>query len=301
MVYDAIIIGAGVSGLACAIKLKQLGKACLVLEKSSLLDSKACGGGVTNKALSLLETLDIHTSDFLNGDAKIVTKTKQFFTDGSVKIFDYTKQAPLVKYSVGIKREKFDYILFNRAMQAGIKIIKNYQFENVFFDDYVHVDDFTGKKLAYATGGALMGCHKNIQCIKTFGMSIDIQAEMELSDNVFYFYIDETYCGGYAWVFPNGTNGWNIGVWQKSGFKSLKENFENFYSNTIATKGVHFISKGSSKSGYIYCGNAIEFLKKDSTYYLGECAGFASDQNGEGIYQAVLSGISVATDMCRDL
>lgn len=259
MVYDAIIIGAGVSGLAFAIKLKQSGKTCLVLEKSSLLDSKACGGGVTNKALSLLETLDIHTSDFLHRDAKIVTKTKQFFSDGKVKVYDYTKQPTSVKYSIGIKRENFDRVLFNRATQAGIKIIKDYQYEKVFFDAYVHIDDYVGRKLVYATGGVSMSSNENIQCTKTFGMSIDIQAEMELLDNVFYFYIDETYCGGYAWVFPNGTNGWNIGVWQKSGFKSLKENFEKFYSITITNKVVRFISKGSPKSGYICCGNVNEF------------------------------------------
>lgn len=96
MVYDAIIIGAGVSGLSCAIKLKELGKSCLVLEKGSLTTAKACGGGITNKALSLLALLDINTSDFLDHDAKIVTKTKQFFSDGSIKVYDYTKQSTAI-------------------------------------------------------------------------------------------------------------------------------------------------------------------------------------------------------------
>lgn len=44
-------------------------------------------GGITNKALLLLALLDINTSDFLAHDAKIVTKTKQFFVDGSIKLF----------------------------------------------------------------------------------------------------------------------------------------------------------------------------------------------------------------------
>jgi len=301
VVYDAIIIGAGVSGLACAIKLKQLGKSCLVLEKSSLLSSKACGGGVTNKALSLLTSLNIHVSEFLNCDAKIVTKTKQFFFDGSVKVFDYTKQPTAVKYSIGIKRESFDSILLNHAMQAGIEIIKDYQVDKVSFDNFVHVDDYVGKKLVYATGGVLGIQQHNIVGTKTLGISINIEAEMNLSDNVFYFYIAADYCGGYAWVFPNGTNSWNIGVWQKGDFKSLKANFENFYANTIDNKVIRLISKESPKAGYICCGNPSQYIKEDNSYYIGECAGFASNQNGEGIYQALLSGISVATDMCDDL
>ena len=80
----------------------------------------------------------------------------------------------------------------------------------------------------------------------------------------------------------------------------LKENFEQFYANTLSNKVTRFISKESPKSGYICCGNAEEYLKKDNVYYVGECAGIASDQNGEGIYQAVLSGIKAATDICNN-
>lgn len=300
MVYDAIIIGAGVSGLSCAIKLKELGKSCLVLEKGSLTTAKACGGGITNKALSLLALLDINTSDFLDHDAKIVTKTKQFFSDGSIKVYDYTKQSTAIKYAIGIKRQSFDSVLIKRAMKAGVEIIRDYHVESIFYDSFVHVDDFVGKTLVYATGGVLGNQQNNLNSTKTLGMSINIEAEMNLTDNVFYFYIDDAYYGGYAWVFPNGTNRWNIGVWQKGDFRSLKENFEQFYANTLSNKVTRFISKESPKSGYICCGNAEEYLKKDNVYYVGECAGFASDQNGEGIYQAVLSGIKAATDICNN-
>lgn len=185
-------------------------------------------------------------------------------------------------------------------MKAGVEIIRDYHVESIFYDSFVHVDDFVGKTLVYATGGVLGNQQNNLNSTKTLGMSINIEAEMNLTDNVFYFYIDDTYYGGYAWVFPNGTNRWNIGVWQKGDFRSLKENFEQFYANTLSNKVTRFISKESPKSGYICCGNAEEYLKKDNVYYVGECAGIASDQNGEGIYQAVLSGIKAATDICNN-
>lgn len=297
MVYDAIIIGAGVSGLSCAIKLNELGKSCVVLEKGSLAIAKACGGGITNKALSLLASLDIHTGDFLEHDAKIVTKTKQFFSDGNIKVYDYTKQFTTIKYSIGIKRQNFDYVLVKRATKAGIKIIRDYHIDKISCDSFVRVDDFVGKTLVYATGGVFGNQPNYVNSTKTLGISIDIEAEMNLSDNVFYFYIDDVYYGGYAWVFPNGTNRWNIGVWQKGNFRFLKENFEQFCANTLANKVTHFISKDAPKSGYICCGNTEEYLKKNKVYYVGECAGFASNQNGEGIYQAILSGVAAATDI----
>ena len=34
-IYDVVIIGAGPGGLACAIKAKELGQSCLILEKGT--------------------------------------------------------------------------------------------------------------------------------------------------------------------------------------------------------------------------------------------------------------------------
>lgn len=146
MIYDVIIIGAGVVGLSCAIKLRQLGKTCLIIEKRSLSESKACGGGIANKALSLLTALNIHTSEFLTNDAKIITKSKQFFSDGSIKVFDYSKQSTAVKYSIGIQRNLFDNIMLNHALIADVKIVKNYNVRKIYTRKYVHVDDYIGKK-----------------------------------------------------------------------------------------------------------------------------------------------------------
>jgi len=301
VIYDVIIIGAGVAGLSCAIKLRQLGKTCLVIEKSSLSAAKACGGGITNKALSLLSALNIHTSEFLNNDAKIITKSKQFFSDGSIKVFDYSKQPTAVKYSIGIQRNLFDTIMLNHALEAGVEIVKDYNARKIYASKYVHVDDYIGKKLVYATGASLNTLIHSEKCIKTLGMSMNVAAEMDLSDNVYYFYIDKDYCGGYAWVFPNGTDKWNVGVWQKNDFMSLRKNFENFYTNTFMSKIKHLIHEEIPKSGYIYCGNSEIYKKQNNIYYIGECTGFASEQNGEGIYHAIFSGTSAANEMYCEL
>mgnify|MGYP005761026321 CR=1 FL=1 len=153
----------------------------------------------------------------------------------------------------------------------------------------------------YATGASSNAFSHSEKCIKTLGMSMNVEAEMDISDNVYYFYIDKDYCGGYAWVFPNGTNKWNVGVWQKDNFKFLKKNFENFYTNTFMGKVKHLIHKHIPKSGYIYCGNSKIYVKQNRIYYIGECSGFASEQNGEGIYHAILSGTSAANEMYCEL
>ena len=295
MIYDAIVIGAGVAGLTCAMKLKQLGKSCIILEKRSLTTAKACGGGITNNALSLLSTLGIHTNEFLNADAKIITKVNQSFPDGTTEIYYYKNSNTKIKHSVGIRRKKFDEILLSHAAKNKIRIITGFDTNQIINNNYIHINDYIGRNLIYATGS--MQQYYPSTYLKTFGISTELKAEMNVSDNTFYFFIDKSYYGGYAWIFPNGTNCWNIGVWQRNHFKLLKENFKKFYTTILTEKITHFTSIELPKSGSIHCGNKEIYIKYNNVYYIGECIGFASEQNGEGIYQAILSGISAAMDL----
>ena len=49
--YDAIIVGAGPAGCACAYELKSHNKSVLLLDKHSFPRHKPCAGGITKKAL----------------------------------------------------------------------------------------------------------------------------------------------------------------------------------------------------------------------------------------------------------
>lgn len=300
MVYDAIIIGAGIAGLSCAIKMRQLGKTCIVLEKTSLLISKPCGGGVTNRALSLLNTLNIQIDELLNLDAKVIKKSYQIF-DENVKVFDYTKQSTAVKCAVGIDRHSLDSILVNHAMNEGAVIIKNCHVKEISYGTYVQVDKYLGRTVVIATGGFSSLLPNKPICTKSLGISMDIEAEMDFENDAFYFYFLEKYAEGYAWIFPNGTNKWNIGVWQKKDFNRVKTKFKQFSEIIFDEKAKCIVHKKNPKIGFICCGDNAEFKKENNTYYIGECIGFASDQTGEGIYHAILSGSLAANDIAKSV
>ena len=70
MIYDYIIIGGGISGYVSAYELGKQNKTCLILEKNKNQSEKVCGGGVSYKALKLLEEAGMCTSELYNLDCK---------------------------------------------------------------------------------------------------------------------------------------------------------------------------------------------------------------------------------------
>ncbi|MGI6554570.1 MAG: FAD-dependent oxidoreductase [Bacillota bacterium] len=55
MKYDVIIVGAGPAGSSAAYYLAAAGRKVLVLEKETFPRYKACAGGISIKALPLLD------------------------------------------------------------------------------------------------------------------------------------------------------------------------------------------------------------------------------------------------------
>jgi flavin-dependent dehydrogenase len=52
--WDAIVVGAGPAGCACACDLASAGRSVLLLDKSEFPRMKACAGGLTMKTVRAL-------------------------------------------------------------------------------------------------------------------------------------------------------------------------------------------------------------------------------------------------------
>ncbi len=74
--YDVIIIGAGPSGLSCAIELQKSEKSILLLEKNKIIGPKICAGGLTTKIKNLGYSLDIADKLFSSIKINVPRKSK---------------------------------------------------------------------------------------------------------------------------------------------------------------------------------------------------------------------------------
>ena len=89
MIYDYIIIGAGISGCVCSYLLQKNGYKCLILEKNKNICEKVCGGGISYKAIRLLREIGMPVSELFGMDVSAVNgHIINFKTNRIIKIYD---------------------------------------------------------------------------------------------------------------------------------------------------------------------------------------------------------------------
>src|SRR5574341_2428777 len=108
MLYDTIVVGAGPAGSSAARRLAQAGLDVLLLERARLPRYKPCGGGLTDKAIRLL--------DFDIGPV-LETETRRalLMYDGASPV-ERTLDGASVRM---VMRDRFDAFLAQKAVEAG--------------------------------------------------------------------------------------------------------------------------------------------------------------------------------------
>ncbi|MGB8510022.1 MAG: NAD(P)/FAD-dependent oxidoreductase [Pyrinomonadaceae bacterium] len=107
--FDVVIIGAGPAGSFAAEKLARAGVGVALFDGRPSNEAKACGGGVTSKALKAWPFL-------LEAIGRTVSEVEMFSPSG--KAVRLKLQEPFAVYS----RRTFDSYLLERARQAGAKV-----------------------------------------------------------------------------------------------------------------------------------------------------------------------------------
>ncbi len=123
--YDVVIIGGGLAGLANAVHLSQSGLKVLLLEKNNYPQHKVCGEYISNEILPYLEYLEINP--FVFGAVSI---DKFLLSTQKGKII--STRLPLGGF--GLSRYALDNLLYHKALSNGC-IIKKAIVENVHFID----------------------------------------------------------------------------------------------------------------------------------------------------------------------
>lgn len=109
---DVIVVGAGPAGATLAYELAKRGIGVLLLEKEKLPRYKCCAGGITRKAVKLL---DFDISEVVEDVVYEISTTSDLRSP-------YLRQhgQPLI-YTV--MRDVFDHFLVKKAQQRGAVLI----------------------------------------------------------------------------------------------------------------------------------------------------------------------------------
>jgi len=286
--YKVIIVGGGPAGSSCAWRLKENEIDCLILDKQQFPRTKLCAGWITPRVIN---DLRINLDDYPHGIRK--------FNKFNIHIFN--KEIILKVHQYAIRRIEFDSWLLQRSGVA----INTHEVKDIKKDgDYYVVDDQYRCKYLVGAGGT------HCPVYRTFFKQINPHAKdhlvVTLEEEFSYDYQDVN-CHlwflinklpGYSWYVPKSDGYLNIGIGGffeklKAGKDDIKDQWQFFtqeLERLSLIRNHHFDAKGYS----YYIRNGVDSVHLDSIFLIGDAAGLATRDMGEGIGPAVRSGILAA-------
>jgi geranylgeranyl reductase family protein len=298
--YDALIVGGGPAGSTCAWRLRHAGLDVAVMDSSSFPRDKVCAGWITTQVVDDLR-LDI--------DEYRVSRTFQPITGfrtgviGGDREVETNYEHPV---SFGIRRCEFDDYLLKRS-RARLNLGVPFSSVRREGRDWI-VNDRIRTPLLVGAGGHFCPVARHLNGpLATDETALVVAQEVEFPvdprDGSFttdpqkpelYFSRD---LRGYGWCFRKQDH-LNVGFGHLSR-RALPKATEAFVAFLVARKKVPKESTWRWR-GHAYLLHASRRRTfADGVMLVGDAAGLAYPQSGEGIRPAVESGLLAASSILR--
>ena len=290
---DVLIVGGGPAGSSCAWALRNSGRDVTILDKQVFPRDKVCGGWITP---DVLRELEIDPVEYARGRVlQPITSFRAGPIGGSAVEIRYGKPV-----SYGIRRREFDDYLLKRAgarpllgtpltslERSGDQWIANGQIRARMVvgagGHFCPVARLTGAK----SGGEEAVVAQEVE----FEMDAQQLAGCRVSGEMpeLYFCADMK---GYGWCFRK-ENFLNVGLGRADQHK-LSAHVADFLKFLKETARLSFDVPAMHGHAYLLNGTSTRAIASDGVMLIGDAAGLAYPQSGEGIRPAIESGLLAA-------
>ncbi|MCW3110167.1 MAG: geranylgeranyl reductase [Segetibacter sp.] len=317
--FDVLIVGAGPSGTATAIKLADSGLKVALLDKATFPRDKTCGDALSVDVINQLAMLSEKLAAAFDG---LENKVPSY----GVKIFspDHNHiDVPFIhknEKSCGFisPRLNFDNLLFQHVKQyPNIQIFENCTVKQVeVIDNRVQLQSnlgtFTGEIIVGADGAhsivsKFLGDIKVEKKHYSAGLRVYYEGVTSFHDENFielHFFKD--ILPGYLWIFPLADNKANVGIGMLSSTVSQKKlNLKEVLQNLLKTHP-HLNERFKNAKpletikGYgLPLGSKKRNLSGERFLLAGDAAALIDPFSGEGIGNAIRSGRVAAEQIVK--
>jgi geranylgeranyl reductase family protein len=297
--YDMIIVGGGPAGSTLAWALRNSSKKILIIDKQDFPRDKTCAGWVTP---AVMESLQIDTDEYRQGRTLQPINSFRIGMMGQEPVEN--DHGKIVSY--GIRRCEFDdYLLarvnVDKALKTPVKTITRQA------GSWIINDTYEAPLLIGAGGhfcpvakqlGEGLGGHETIVAAKEveFEMTPEQAKACEARGETpeLWFCRD---LKGYAWIFRKG-DFLNIGLGREDHHK-LTDHLDSFVEDMKQQGRIPADLPGRFKGhAYLLYAHAERPLVDEGVMLIGDAAGLAYTQSGEGIRPAIESAL-MAADVIR--
>ncbi len=313
---DIAVIGAGPSGAAAAIRAARQGVDTVVFERAAYGRDKACGDGLTPRAVGALAELGIGLdgAHLIEGLRMIAGRTE--------RVLPWPATGRFPAHGAVWPRRRLDAALIDAAAEAGAEIVWGAEALPVFEGGE---DGENGRVVGVEAGGRrwraglvvaacgapgkaarMLGATRVRQ--EPYGVAIRSyaasprHAERYLEACLTMRDADGHSVPGYGWIFPAGDGAVNIGV----GALSTMKRFKRLNLNTLLDLYHDQVRESWETGPYLERPRAwrlpMSSVRRHGPGWVavGDAAGLINPMNGEGIDYGLESGMIAADLFVRD-
>lgn len=289
-----IIVGGGPAGSSCAWQLRRSGVDCLILDKEQFPRTKLCAGWITPE---VVEDLEIDSARYPHS----------FLTFENLRIHLYGLSFPFPTPQHSIRRYELDDWLLKRC---GAPVVQHTVKEIREEDGGYVIDDRFRCRFLVGAGGTRCPVYRSLfrqanpraKALQIVTLEHELPYDWQ-DENCHLWFFDEG-LPGYAWYVPKGNGHLNLGIGAaanglKRRHEDIKSHWEHFRRRRLEARGLVQDAPLDPKGYSYYLRDQVDVPRLGNAFVVGDSAGLASRDLGEGIGPAVRSGMSAARAIAR--
>ncbi len=304
---DVAVVGAGPAGSAAAIVLARAGVRVALIDKATFPRDKCCGDGLTTGALRLLEELGaspLPLASWQKVDAAWVRSP-------SGRTIEFPLPHGRGIYAGVARRTELDALILDRARDAGATVHEGATMTdarmtaNAIELDVENLGTITARTaigadgmwspLRKALGASTPGYLGEWHAFRQYFANVGDAAATQL-----WVWFDADLLPGYAWSFPLADGRANVGFGIARGGAISTQAMKQLWPELLARPHVRevlgeaAIAEAPHKAWPIPARIGSLPLSRGRALFVGDAAGATDVLTGEGIGQALLTGVLAA-------
>lgn len=309
--YDVAVVGAGPAGCAAAVTAARAGRSVLVVDKAAFPRDKCCGDGLTALALRQLEALGLHPSTVASWT--VVDRVVLHSPSGRRVPLRLPAPPASGTYAVVARRRDLDHALLERTRAEGIEVRERTPVTGVAQDGTAVTLTLGGDAPTVVRATHVVGADgvwsplRRLAGVSAPGYRGDWHAFRQYFRHVgpdaaerLHVLFEADLLPGYAWSFPLGDGRANVGfgVLRGSGLAvgDMGGRWRDLLDRPRLREllGPRAEPEAPHRAWPIPARLGAVPLHHGRILFVGDAAAVTDPLTGEGIGQALLSGVLAA-------